>query len=58
MMDPKIAVNKKQLRTFRETDWSPHQCFEKMIEREPGQYVYSTGDVSWPHIFALVMEKR
>lgn len=46
------------LEAFRETDWSPHNCFENMRERAPGQYVFGTeGGVRLPHIFALSMRK-
>lgn len=46
-----------RLDTFRETDWSPHNCFENMVERAPGQYVFGKSRVRLPHIFALSMTK-
>jgi len=45
------------LEVFEEYDYSPFRCFENMVERAPGEYVWDVG-VSIPYLFAIKMEKH
>jgi len=41
---------------FKEFPYSPYNCFENMVETEPGKYVYKPL-LTIPHIFSLKMQK-
>jgi SAM-dependent methyltransferase len=42
---------------FREFDYSPYNCFENMVERAPGEYVFTASPQSFPHVFSLKLRK-
>ena len=46
------------LEVFEEFDFSPHDCFENMVERKKNEFVYRGVDVSIPHIYSIVMSKE
>ncbi len=46
-----------QVVDFQEYDFSPYNCFQNMVEREPGRFVWGNFGVRLPHVFSLKMKK-
>lgn len=46
-----------QLRDFREYNYSPYNCFRKMVEAEPGKFQIQGMEGKLPMVYALTVEK-
>ncbi len=46
-----------ELETFKEFPYSPYNCFENMVERPEGGFVFRGPSVLIPHVFSLKMRQ-
>ena len=53
-----LLNNGMEIKHMSEYDYSPYNCFENMKERARGQYVYNITDLQFPHVFALIAQKK
>jgi 2-polyprenyl-3-methyl-5-hydroxy-6-metoxy-1,4-benzoquinol methylase len=57
VLNPLLA-NGLELLALDEYDFSPYNCFPKMVEREPGRFVWDPFGMRIPHVYSLKMRKR
>ncbi|QIZ76917.1 class I SAM-dependent methyltransferase [Ferrimonas lipolytica] len=47
-----------QIEHFQEYDYSPYDCFDNLVERQPGQFVWERDGHSTPLLYSLVASKK
>lgn len=53
-----LMINDLTIRTFREFDYSPYNCFNQTVEIAPGQYRIGHLDNKIPMVYAIVAVKE